>query len=165
MDEYEQAYKEALASSPKGSLILETLEVRHETAGVFYLVNDNVPLTAKLENGEEVTFRAAGFNLTLPTKDDSGVQSLTVTLSDINREASDFVFKTVGSKKPIKMSYRPYLKDDTTKPQTKAPLVLYAREVSIKGPNIKATANFADLLNKPFLNKIYTRRLFPSLTT
>lgn len=164
MATYEQAYREALMTSPRDEVVLETLEVSHpmwETS--YYLVNDKEPFVAKLETGETVTFLAVGFSFSMPKSDSSGVQEMPITLSDINKVVSTAVLQIAMSSEPPKVRYRPYLASDPERPQMDTPLVLFLREVKIADGAVTGKASFADLLNRPFVNRLYNSRQFPNL--
>lgn len=161
---YEDAYKEALATAPRAEVIVETLSISHpDWTEVYRLVNDRKPLTARLETNEQVEFRPVGFSFAMPKSDVSGVQEMPITLSDLNKEVSSAVLSIASSRDVAKIEYRPYLLSDLERPQTVTPLVLFLREVKIADGVVTGKASFADLLNKPFINRIYSRRDFPAL--
>ena len=57
------AYRKKLASNPDGEIALDTVELYHpDMSRRYYLVADQIPLTATLETGETVTFEAANIN-------------------------------------------------------------------------------------------------------
>lgn len=164
-DAYTEAYREALATAPRDNPTVETLSISHpDKAQTIYLANNSEELVANLEDGTEVTFRPVGFAFTLPKQNSTGVQELSVTLSNINQEASDFVLSIATSDVPATLKWRPYLLSDLTQPQMNPPITLFLRSSILTDHTVVAKASFADLLNKPFISRLYTRDRFPSLS-
>lgn len=163
--DYQAAYREAVALAKRSEVAVETIEVRHDPTGTLvYLCNYKHDITANLEDGTPVTFRAVGFNFTLPSADETGVSELVITVQNVNHEASDVMLAFADSSVPAKVVYRPYLLSDLSTPQMNPPLELFARSGSATDKAVTVRASFADLLNKPFLNRVYNRRAFPSLS-
>lgn len=162
---WEDAVKEAYTSSPKGVVIYETLQVSHPSvAEDYYLINQRESFDLPLEDGGgPVTFKASGFNFTLPPTGENGTQDLRLSIDNVDREITDFLMQVIGSAEPVKITYRPYLSSDLTKPQLDPPLELTLRDVKINNFNVTGRATFADVLNQPFPNDYYTRTRFPSL--
>jgi len=161
----EEALKEAYASAPSDTAILETLEITHPAVGgTLYLVKNTENLTLALEEGgEEVEFEACGFRMSLPAVSEDGLQELRIAIDNIDRRVSDFLSAALYSEQPVEIKYRPYLSTDYTKPQLDPPLLLTLSDVSVTVNEVSGRATFADIINKPFPNQPYTRSRFPSL--
>lgn len=163
--DYKAAYREAVSLAKRSDVAVETIEIRHDPSGTLaYLCNYKEDIQANLEDGTPVTFRAVGFSFTLPSADESGVAEMTITVQNIDHEASDLLLKFADSDVPTQVIYRPYLLSDLSTPQMDPPLELFARSGSANDKVVTLKASFADLLNKPFLNRVYNRRAFPSLS-
>lgn len=163
--DYETAFKEALAVAPKELQAVDTLEFDHpDFPQPYYMVNDRQPFRARLApSGPFVDFQPVGLSFAAPKSDASGLQEMPITIVDMRREVSRVMLSIADSPTPVTVRYRPYLLNDPSRPQSKAPLVLFIRDVKIVDGSVSARASFADLLNKPFLGKIYNRREFPAL--
>lgn len=164
MSNLTDAMKEAYACAPSNDAIIETLEVRHASiADPIYLVKNRTDLTLKLEDASTVLFKGAGFGMTLPAKNNQGLQQLAIKFDNVNQEVSEFLKTAKNYKTPVQLTYRPYLESDPNTVQMDPPLVLYLSDVKINLFEVSGTANFADLLNKKFPSERYNRRRFPAL--
>ncbi len=158
------ALKEAYASAPATKTIIDTIEVHQ--AGVqpaVYLAQSRLDVVAFDENSVQQTFRASGFQFTLPPANEEGFRSLNIAIDNIGREVSGFINTAKGSVVPVKITYRPYLSDDLSAPQMIPPLVLILKDVEITTLQVTGRATFMDIVNKKFPSELYTRDRFPSL--
>ncbi len=164
MSDWSEAVKEAFVSAKKGAVLYETLHISHATAGDKYVVNQrkdkDLPLTL---GGEVMTFKASGFQFTLPPTGENGTQELKIGIQAVDREIVEYLQSLIGSPLPATVYYRPYLNTDLTQPQLDPPLTLTLKSVVVKAGQVQASASFVDVLNKPFPNEYYTRERFPSL--
>lgn len=165
MASYTEAMKEAYASAPKGIIIYETLQVSHPSVSPdFYIIDQRESLSLPLvEGGDPVLFKASGFAFQLPPTGENGTQDLRISIDNVDRQITDFIEQVKGSRFPVKITYRPYLSSDLTKPQLDPPLELTLRDIKIVNMNVSGRASYADILNMPFPNEYYTRTRFPSL--
>lgn len=161
----EEALKEAYASAPTNVAILETLEISHPSlpSGTLYLIKNREDLTLTLESGQQKLFTACAFNMALPAAGDSGLQELSITIDNIDRQVSDFVAQAVNYATPVQMLYRPYLSNNLTQPQMNPPLALSLTDVTVTVFQVSGKATFADIINTKFPSDFYTRSRFPSL--
>lgn len=160
----QDAIKEAFVLAPSSKVILHTLEIRQ--TGVqdpIFIVQSRRGITATDEEGNSRYFEPVGFQFSLPPSTEEGFQSLTVSIDNIGRVASDFVEKARQTEVPVKLIYRPYLSDDLTGPQMNPPLVLFLKEVQITAASVTGRATFMDILNKKFPSELYIRSRFPTL--
>jgi len=161
---YKDAYIEALSVAPKTEQVLDTLELSHPLfPQPYYFVSDRIEFVATLENNQTVTFVPIGMNFTMPKVNSSGVQEMTISFLDVGRQVSSLALSVAVSSEPIRAAYRPYLRNDPGQPQISAPFILFLRDAKITRDSVAAKATFADLLNRPFISKLYTRREFPAL--
>ena len=91
-----QALKEAFASAPAGTVVLDTLEIWHPTFDEpIRVVRDHADLTARLEagaprdGGKRVTFAALAFEFSPPPVDTAPVPEITVTLDNVGSDITD----------------------------------------------------------------------------
>lgn len=159
-----EALKEAYASAPSNVAVLETLEISHPSiGGTIYIVKNREDLTLTLEDESDHLFEACAFRMSLPASGDSGLQSLTIAIDNVDRRVSDFLNTAKDYQTPVTVKYRPYLSNDYTTPQIETPLVLYLTDISVNVMEVTGKASFADLLNKKFPTELYTRARFPSI--
>ena len=98
-----------------------------------------------------------------PISGDNGLQELTVSVDNVDREASDYLDSVKTTGVPVQVTYRPYLNSVRTEPQMDPPLVLFLGDAKITVFEVTGRASFADLINKKFPTQLYTRSRFPSL--
>jgi len=158
------AIKEAFASAPVTQVIHNTLEINQ--TGVqdpIFLVQGMSSLTAQNEKNETLIFEPCGFQFQLPPSSDEGFQYLTVSIDNIDRRVTVFIETALQEVVPVKMTYRPYLSTDLTRPQMNPPLAMFLREIQISATQVTGRATFMDLVNRQFPSVLYTRRQFPTL--
>jgi hypothetical protein len=161
---YLPAIREAFAVAAADDPPLDTLEISHPSLAThLYLVKNREDLTLTLETGSSVLFRACGFRMALPPSGDNGLQELTIALDNVDRAVSDFLDSVKTSAAPVRVTYRPYLSSVRTEPQMDPPLVLFLGDAKLTVFEATGRASFADLINKKFPTKLYTRSRFPSL--
>lgn len=159
-----QAIKEAYAIGASSATRYDTLEISHPSQPQsIFLVRSLAPLTAKLEDGTDVTFEAVGFNMKLPASTQSGTQTLDISIDNVNNRVSDFINQTKASREPVEVTYRPYLSNDLSTPQMIPPLKLYLKAVKVRPDVVSARASFIEVVNKRFPSDDYNRQRFPSL--
>lgn len=163
-DPYSELFKEAIASAPAGAVMVNTLEMRHESiGGVLFLAQSLTNFEATLETGATVVFEAVPFRITLPRKSAEGLQELQISIDNVDRRISDFCQNAAGFMSPVELLYRPYLMSDLSEPQMVPPLRLFLRNVSVSATEVAGRATYADLINKKFPSDPYTRKRFPGL--
>lgn len=160
----EDAIKEAYAVAPTSKVIYDTLEIKQPTVqDPIYLVRAQREIVAFDEDGNERTFRPAGFQFSLPPENEEGFRSLNIAIDNVGREVSDFVNSAKSEQVVVEVIYRPYLSDDLSMPQMNPPLVLYLKDLQITPSQVTGRATFMDIVNKRFPTELYTRARFPAL--
>ena len=161
---YLPAIREAFAVATADDPPLDTIQISHPSlADSIYLVKNREDLVLTLETGLAVTFKGCGFRMALPPAGDNGIQELTISVDNVDREVSDFLDSVKTSKIPVQVTYRPYLASVLTEPQMDPPLVLFLGDAKINVFEATGRASFADLVNKKFPTEYYTRSRFSSL--
>lgn len=158
-----QAIREAYASAQSDAFYLDTLEVAHPGIATMYLVADRVDHFLKLETGHVFQFMPCGFRFTLPATGENGIQELSLAIDNVERKPSDFIKQIVNSPDSTTVTYRPYISTDLDNPAMNPPLILFLSDIIVTPVEVTARASFADVLNRSFLSKSYTRRAFPGL--
>ena len=145
-------------------MILHTLGLTHpDWSTPVYLVRDHQDFTAKLEDGQEVTFTAAAFEITLPELKTSSVPQIRVVLDNVSGEIFPLIDAAATSGSKVTMTYRPYLSTDTTAPQTDPPLELILSEITATTYQIAARAHLSDKGRRAFPAQNYALKNFPAL--
>ena len=171
------ALKEAYASAPSDTVILHTIELRHPNfvgiGGIttaIRVVKDNVNLVATLEEnapldgGDQVTFIAYAFDITLPKVDDKSNPEAILTIDNVSSDIVKNIEFAVESQHVINMTYRPYLSTDLSVPQYDPPLHLTLTDITADVYRVSGKAKFGDLANRTFPSELYTPNRFPGLT-
>jgi hypothetical protein len=160
---YTNAIKEAYASAKKNVAIIDSLEISHPELTTFYLVRNKSALTLTNENSETNVFEPVSFMLDRPRQGETGAQELTLTVDNVDRRISDSIETVKNSQTPVTVKWRPYLSSDLTAPQMAAPLELTLADVTVDNFNVVGRCQFVNVINRPFVNELFTRSRFPSL--
>lgn len=171
MSNLQAAITEAYACSKSDVAEIVALEISHPSiVGSVYLVNNNVDLTLKLEDGYKgqtpgpnVLFTACPFRFRRPSVNADGIQELQLSVDNVDRRLSDFLGQTVNFSEKVTCIYRVYLSNDLQTPQLVPPLELALTDVDISLVEVTARASFADLVNKIYPSQFYYRSIFPGL--
>lgn len=159
-----EAIKEAYVSAPANRVDIHTIEVRQTgVQEAIFITQSRRDIIANDENGIPRTFRAGGFQFTLPPSNEEGFQSLTISIDNIGREVSDFITTAKGEVVPVEVIYRPYVSDNLLTPQMIPPLHLFLKDVQITTHQVTGRATFMDIVNKKFPAILYNRSRFPAL--
>jgi hypothetical protein len=162
----QEALKEAFALAPSATVLLETLEISHPSlpSGTIWIVKDRQNWTFTLEDGiTQQVFQAAAFNLALPAAGSNGLQTLKITIDDINLQVSNFCNAAKGYNTPVSIVYRPYLSTDPTTCQMIPPLKLSLTDAVVTPQGVTATCSFMDVNNANFPSQLYNQTRFPGL--
>lgn len=150
------------ASAPSEHIILATLEILVPGQDPIRVVADYEDLTAKLENGQEVTFQAGPFEYKEPSKNTDGQQTLTFAIANVTGEAQKAVEAALEADVEVPIIYRVYLSTDLTAPATK-PYKMIMRGGSFEGMMVQIEAGYYDLLNTAWPRLRYTAENAPGL--
>jgi hypothetical protein len=130
----------------------------------FYIVNDTIPHILPLDDSASPvfkTFLTRGFKLRQVGSGENGLQSLGITIDDIDRKVSQFVAKAKQYQLPVELIFRVYLSDDLTKPQNNPPTRLFLTSSSKSAEGFSGTCSTIDVVNHPFPNQYYRLEQFP----
>lgn len=176
MAELSEALKEAYASNPVGSVIIDTLEFRHPNfidengnPAAFRVVNQHedvfavLEATAPMQAGQNVRFQAFAFDVTLPGFEDGKVPLLGITIDNIGRELMEQLELASSSQQPIEVTYRPYLLSDLTGPQMDPPITMTVTSASADVQQIQFQASMDTVSSVAFPRRQYTDAGFPGL--
>jgi hypothetical protein len=150
------------ASAPSDYVILSTLEILVPNYDPIRIVSAYEDVTATLETLEAVTFSAAPFEYQLPSKDTSGSQRLTFSISNVTGEAQKAVDHALTNVLDVPIIYREFLSTDLTAPAT-TPIKMNMRGGTFQGLTVEIEAGYYDLLNAEWPRKRYIAEEFPGL--
>ena len=150
------------ASAPSEYVILPTLEILVPGTDPIRVVAAFEDLTATLETGETVTFKAGPFEHKEPSKDTSGNQTLIFSIANVAGEAQEAVEAALEADAEVPISYRVFLSTDLTAP-AKTPFKMTLRGGTFEGLMVQIEAGYFDLLNTQWPRKRYVAADFPGL--
>lgn len=153
-----------VAYASGGDLIISTLELSCPAWDTpLYLVQDYVELTATTEAGVTVTFQASAIAVELPKLDNTGAQTLTLTIDNVTGEAQQRLDASLEAEARVTIVYREYLGSVLTEPADR-PYRMTAYGGTMEGPTIQIEAGYFDLLNLACFRDRYTSVYAPGLT-
>lgn len=172
--------REYYYSAPKDRVVLDTLELRHPafvaddgvTPAAARVVNDDVEddflatleADAPMNGGEQVTFKATRFDVTLPESNSPGLPSCQIGVCNIGRLLMDNIQLAVSQPEPVRLTYRQFLVDDPSAPGVVIDGLTIGR-INVTPQRVTATAGFENDLNAPFPKKNYTGKEYPGLVS
>lgn len=164
-DDLSEAIKEAYAHTSHNNVTINTLELRHPniSGGALYLVQNPIALNLTLETGQVIQFNPAGFDFSLPSVSEDGVNEINISIDNVGVEVMRLVNAVVDSRKALSVSYRPYLEGFPDAPELVTPYVFTMSNLVVTELTVQGRAVLRDMVNKPFPSVYYTRTRFPSL--
>jgi len=159
------ALQEVYALAPNDVVALDTIEISYiGLSETLYLVQDRKEWDFTLEDATTHTFKPCGFRFIAPTAGKDGVQQMSLAVDNVGTEVTDF-FEALGTEltEPVKVTYRPYLSNDTTQPQMNSPLVLFLVDIQMTTFEITGRATFSNIVNTKYPTDYYTAQRFPGL--
>lgn len=157
-------YKEFAASAPVGVIELRCLEISHPLITTpLRIVHDYQDWEVTLETSEVVTFMAGQFRTKPPSISDNGQIERGLQIDSVTGEIIGILLPIVTSEIPVTCTFRIYLSDDLSAPQFDPPEITNLRNIQINKGVLSATAQSADVINKRFPTRIYTRVNTPGL--
>lgn len=155
------AYRKKLVSNPDGEIELDTLEISHpDMSKTYYLVADQIPLTAKLETGADVTFEPSPIGIKGAGNNADMNQSATFTIPDVDNILDDEMDRIglTSSSYPV-FTFRTYLLSDLSYPAW-GPVSYEVQDIS-QSKGLFTAAVSAPKLNNKGTGLILTPELCP----
>jgi hypothetical protein len=179
-DIWNQAIQEAYALAPAEEVILHTLELTHSSmpnairvvadhgdsitidgtlfSGHYLTLEDDYPG----EGGESVFFQSCMFDFELPEQKLGSLPQIQISLDNVTRELMEYVDAIIAESSPLQLTYREYLYSDKETPQFIL-TGLSMKRISCTLTKVTGTAEFSDLINRSFPNKVYRPEEFRGL--
>lgn len=118
--------------------------------------------TVTLENSEVVTFIAAGIDVALPARDESGKQDLVFAIDNVTGEAQAAVEHVIENGEAMTMTYRKYLSVDLSAP-AETPIRMTVIDANFRGASLQVTCSYNDIINRAWPRRRYTADFAPGL--
>ena len=166
------AEKEAYANADDSRITLYTLELYHpkfidedNNPQTLYIVNDNDPLTAEVDDGSTVTFLPFGFSIKRPPISEEPDPSLNVSVDNVSGYLTPYLDTASRQPSRIRCVFRPYLVDQEEGSITRlSSLPLSIRNASATMTTVTLTAAFINPANIAFPKEPYSSDRFPGLS-
>ena len=127
-----------------------------------YLTNDTRPHTLDDGSGNMRTFESRGFGLRRSGEAKNGIQTLGITIDDVDRKVSRYLNEAKKFSTPVELIFRVYLSDNLENgPENNPPLILYVSNYQRTHEGLSVTTSTIDLVNAPFPNAYYLLENFP----
>ena len=154
--------KTVYASAPSDRVLLATLEILVPGETPIRVVAAYEDLTATLETGEIVTFKAGPFEYKEPDKNTAGNQTLKFSVANVTGEAQRAVESALAADLEVPINYRVFVSTDLTAP-AKVPYKMILRGGTFEGMMVSIEAGYFDLLNTSWPRLRYTTANAPGL--
>lgn len=152
--------KTVYASAPSEVLRIQTVDVELPGGEHVRLVNDYFDATLGVDGVPQV-FEACGMDITLPTKDDSGNQTLQFALGVLDDDrVNGLIAEALDSGQPVYLVYREYLSTDTTAPAM-APIRMTVLGGAFEEGELGIEGSYFDMLNARWPRESYTLQNAP----
>jgi len=158
------------ASAPGGVVVVETLEVLHDSFPAPIRVTNQLEAfaatleaSAPLNASEEVTFQPAYFELVLPNANNGGTEVIDVNITNIDQVAADRMEIAILNPGPVTLIFRVYLSTDTSAPAINPPTRLNIESAVADHVSLRAKARNADNINRKFPGWVYNTFDHPGL--
>lgn len=150
-----------LYASSGSEVIIETLQINIGST-VHFFCKGYEDITATVENGDVLTFSAAGIDIALPARNSDGTQDLQFAISNIDGEVSTAIRKALENLEIGSLTYRQYVSTDLSAPAT-VPYTLAIKSGSWTAIQAQITAGYMNVLDTAWPRFRYTLNEFPGL--
>ena len=143
-------------------------EVEYDTLAIeageeiHYLTKGWEDVTAILETGETVTFRACGMDVAKPSKNADGVQDLRFALSNLDGIVSSRIRAALSLRQRMLVTLRVYLSTDLKAP-VKKPLSMVIKGGQWSATEVQITAGFMNILDTAWPRDRFSLNKHPGL--
>ena len=146
-----------------GDVILPTLELTCDAWGEPILICDGFEdQTCVTEDARTLTFIAAGIDVALPKKTNSGAQNLTFAIDNVTGEAQQKIDQALEAEDRVMLIYREFLASDKSSP-AQAPYRFVVRSGQMRGNSVQIMAGFFDAINTAWPRDLYTLNFTPGI--
>lgn len=114
------------------------------------------------ESDRTLTFIAAGIDVALPKKGNTGNQTLTFAIDNITGAAQQQIDAALEAEERVTLVYRTYLSSDLSAP-AEPPLRMTVMGGTITGTQVQISAGYFDLIGTGWPRDLYTLQFAPGL--
>lgn len=118
--------------------------------------------TCVTEDARTLTFIAAGIDVALPKKTNTGAQNLNFAIDNITGEAQRKIDEALEAEARVMLTYREFLASDKSAP-AQAPYRFVVRGGQMRGTSVQITAGFFDAINTAWPRDLYTLNFAPGV--
>lgn len=152
-----------LRSSGGTDCEVHTLEIKSAAwATPLLICNQFFDFTGTTEDGRTLTFTATAFDGSFPKKDNSGSQTLGISVDNVTGEAQRRIDEANAAGATIEIILRTFLESDPSAP-AEPPFYFDALSAQIEGPTTSFTAGYFDLLDTAWPRFRYTDQFSPGV--
>lgn len=146
-----------------GDIIIPTLELACEAWPDPVLITHGFSdQTVTVEDGRTLTFLAAGVDISLPKKTNSGGQELNFAIDNITGEAQRKIDEALEAQARVTLIYREFLVSDKSTP-AQVPYRFIVRSGQMVGTAVQISAGFFDAINTAWPRSRYTSIFAPGI--
>lgn len=141
---------------------VDALIISHPEIETVYICNHIDPITANFDGGSH-EFLSIPFKITLPSKETTGRQDLSLVISNIFNQGKQVLDAAIKDpKNPIKLFYTIYILGNS-EPQYDPPIELSLTDITLTETTLVGTATRSDIINLAFPSQVYRPKSFPGL--
>lgn len=146
-----------------GDCIISTLELSCPAWDAPVLIcNGFENQTCATEDFRTLVFIAAGIDVALPKKSNTGGQTLTFAIDNVTGEAQQKIDKALDDEQRITATYRMFLESDKSTP-AEPPYKMTVLGGTMQGAGVQIQCGFFDLINTKWPRELYTTDFAPGL--
>lgn len=146
-----------------GDVIIPTLELSCDAWSEPILITHGFSdQTVTDENGRTLTFIAAGVDISLPKKTNTGAQNLNFAIDNITGEAQRKIDDALQAQARVMLTYREFLASDKSTP-AQTPYRFVVRSGQMVGTSVQVSAGFLDAINTAWPRDLYTTLFAPGI--
>lgn len=146
-----------------GGVIIPTLELSCDAwPGPILITHGFEDQTVTTEDARTLTFIAAGIDISLPKKTNSGTQNLNFAIDNITGEAQRKVDDALAAQARVILTYREFLASDKSAP-AQTPYRFVVRSGQMVGTSVQISAGFFDAINTAWPRDLYTTEFSPGI--
>lgn len=146
-----------------GDVIIPTLELTCDAwAEPILICAGFEDQTCVTEDARTLTFIAAGIDVALPKKTNTGSQNLNFVIDNVTGEAQHKIDEALEAEERVTLIYREFLASDKSAP-AQAPYRFLVRSGQMRGNSVQISAGFFDAINTAWPRDLYTLNFAPGI--
>lgn len=150
-------------ASPGTEVLIPCLELSSSAwAEPILLTHGFEDITATVEDGRTLTFKAGGIDVSMPKKDNTGAQTVTFAIDGVTGEAQTLIQSAIDAEAPVKLTLRLYLSTDLSGPAQR-PYFMTVRSGSLQVDHVEVQAGYYDLIGTKWPRDVYGTDRFPCI--